>query len=646
MCGLAGFILNRTSPSDNLDWINNKMIETIAHRGPDDLGAWSNSIQGIGLSHCRLAIQDLTAAGHQPMHSTSGRFVLVFNGEIYNHLEIRQQLQSINSTISWKGHSDTETLLSSIEVLGLEETLRIAVGMFAFALWDNTRQQIILARDRFGEKPLYYGFSNKNFIFGSELKALKAFPGFDNDICRRALSKFIKLNYVPAPMSIYQNIFKLEPGMYLQLDSKSIGEQKPKIIQYWSYEEKMKKSLNNLYQSKEEAFDSIALSLDRAIKSQMISDVPLGAFLSGGVDSSLVVANMQKHSMSKIKTYTIGFENKDYDESAHAQKVSEHLGTEHFTLHVSAHDALEIIPSLPEIYDEPFADSSQIPTYFVCKSAKQSVTVALSGDAGDELFGGYNRYIWGPKVWNAAKFLPPSLRNLAAQSLQVFSPNILNTGLSFLNISRPGDKIHKLSQALTETNSMNDFYSNLVSEWNTFEPLIKNDSDNNFNFEDKFLDGLDGLSSAEQMMLIDAQTYLPDDILCKVDRASMAMSLETRAPFLDYRLAESAWRVPQSMKIKGNDSKWILRELLYKHVPRHLIERPKTGFSIPLGEWLRGPLRDWAEELIDFKRLENDGYFYPEPIRNAWSQHLAKTNDHSAKLWSILMFQSWLDSSN
>jgi asparagine synthase (glutamine-hydrolysing) len=646
MCGLAGFILNGNSPSDNLDFINNKMIETIVHRGPDDLGTWSNSDQGIGLSHCRLSILDLTEAGHQPMHSTSGRFVLVFNGEIYNHLEIRQKLQSINSALSWRGRSDTETFLSSIEVLGLEETLKMAVGMFAFALWDNTSQKIILARDRFGEKPLYYGFSKKNFIFGSELKALKAFPGFDNGICRKALTKFIKLNYVPAPMSIYQNIFKLEPGMLLQLDSKMLGQEKPKIIKYWSYEEKAKKSLNNPYQSKEEAFDSIALSLDSAIKSQMISDVPLGAFLSGGVDSSLVVANMQQNSMSKIKTYTIGFDNKDYDESEHAQKVSEHIGTEHFTLHVSAHDALEIIPSLPEIYDEPFADSSQIPTYFVCKSAKQSVTVALSGDAGDELFGGYNRYIWGPKVWNAAKFLPPSLRNLAAQSLQAFSPKILNTGLSFLNISRPGDKIHKLSQALTETNSMNDFYSNLVSEWNTFEPLIKNDSDNNFNFEDKFLDGLDGLSSAEQMMLIDAQTYLPDDILCKVDRASMAMSLETRAPFLDYRLAESAWRVPHAMKIKGNDSKWILRELLYKHVPRHLIERPKTGFSIPLGEWLRGPLRDWAEELIDLRRLENDGYFYPEPIRNAWSQHLAKTNDHSAKLWSVLMFQSWLDLSN
>jgi asparagine synthase (glutamine-hydrolysing) len=645
MCGIAGFILSKEEHNQDLELIANKMIHEIKHRGPDDLGSWVDLQKRVGISHCRLSIVDLSSAGHQPMHSQCKRYILSFNGEIYNHLELRQSLEKfLGNQLEWKGHSDTETLLKAIEVYGIETALQQTVGMFAFALWDKTLESLTLARDRFGEKPLYYGFSNKNFVFASELKAIKAFPDFTNLISRDAVVDFLKFNYIPAPLSIYENIFKLKPGHYITFGLENLGENELVSQQYWSLEQTIQNSKNASQLSEGEALNVLDQTFTQAVTQQMQSDVPLGAFLSGGVDSSLIAATMQKNSMSKIKTFTIGFEDTQYDESNYAKNVAEYLNTEHFNLRVSAEDALNIIPSLPLIYDEPFADSSQIPTYFVCKSAKKYVKVALSGDAGDEIFGGYNRYLWGPRIWKKIDFLPSWMRNALSRPMTALSPTSLDKILNFMPILLPGQKIHKLSHAIKETHSILDLYNNLVSQWHN-EQLVKGAS-KTLEYENTQLllnQDFTKYDSALQMMHMDTRTYLPDDILCKVDRAAMSMGLETRAPFLDHRLVEFSWQLPLSMKINGNQTKWILRELLYKDVPKNLIERPKAGFSIPLGAWLRGPLREWAENLLDETRLEQEGLLHSKPIRLAWSQHLSKKYDHSAKLWSILMLQSWLE---
>ncbi len=645
MCGIAGVILNEKEGTHDLELIAQKMINEIKHRGPDDLGSWVDLQKRVGISHCRLSIVDLSSAGHQPMHSQCKRYILSFNGEIYNHLEIRQSLEKfLGNQLEWKGHSDTETLLKAIEVYGIETALQQIVGMFAFALWDKTLGSLTLARDRFGEKPLYYGFSNKNFVFASELKAIKAFPDFENLISRDAVVEFLKFNYIPAPLSIYENIFKLKPGHYLTFGIENLGENELVSQQYWSLEQTIQNSMNASEISEGEALNALDQTFTQAVTQQMQSDVPLGAFLSGGVDSSLIAATMQKNSMSKIKTFTIGFEDAQYDESSYAKNVAEHLNTEHFNLRVSAEDALNIIPSLPTIYDEPFADSSQIPTYFVCKSAKKYVKVALSGDAGDEIFGGYNRYLWGPRIWKKIEFLPSWMRNALSRPMAALSPTTLDKILNFMPISLPGQKLHKLSHAIKETHSILDLYNNLVSQWHN-EQLVKGAS-TTLEYENTQLllnQDFTKYDPALQMMHMDTRTYLPDDILCKVDRAAMSMGLETRAPFLDHRVVEFSWQLPLSMKINGNQTKWILRELLYKDVPKNLIERPKAGFSIPLGAWLRGPLREWAENLLDETRLEQEGLLHSKPIRLAWSQHLSKKYDHSAKLWSILMLQSWLE---
>lgn len=657
------------------------MANSLKHRGPDDLGLWLDESVGIAIGHRRLAIIDLSPAGHQPMLSKCGRYVMAFNGEIYNHLELRSELSAIalhrsthnndTSTGGWLGHSDTETLLAGIAAWGVEETLKRCVGMFAFALWDCQAKTLSLARDRLGEKPLYYGWVGDGvdsaFAFASELKALRAYPGFANPVCRQALAQYLRFMYVPAPRSIYQSVYKLEPGCILTL----IGSPPPQapnsplrpgqrhgsmqMHRWWALADAVKQGADNL-EPEEALLSQLDRTLAQAVQNQSSADVSIGAFLSGGVDSSTVVALMQEQARESgaapVQTFTIGFEESKYDESPYAQAVAHHLGTKHREMRVTAKMAQNVIPDLPRMYDEPFADSSQIPTYLVCKAAQQHVTVALSGDAGDELFGGYNRYFWGPRIWNRLGHLPPALRRTLGTGLQSVPVSFWNTlGSPFMGnkdgVARLGDKVHKLADRLKLVNNLNDLYRSLVSEWSDPAGLVRNPNGGAILEPANLLDDPLPFYGLEQdplpMMYQDAMTYLPDDILCKVDRAAMACSLETRVPFLDHRVVELAWRLPLQMKVRGNTGKWALRQVLYKHVPKELIERPKAGFAIPIGQWLRGPLRDWAEALMSEERLQKEGYFYPGLIRRAWDEHLAGTRDNTAKLWSVLMFQAWLE---
>ena len=650
-----------------------RMALAIQHRGPDDAGAWADAQAGIALGHRRLSIVDLSAAGHQPMHSGSGRFVLAFNGEIYNHLALRAELAGI----AWRGHSDTETLLAGFEAWGVEATLKKTVGMFAIALWDVQERTLTLARDRFGEKPLYYGWAGQGadalgsaFVFGSELKALRAYPGFDNPVCREALAQYMRFMVVPAPRSIYQGVFKLEPGCLLTIrgDAPVTAPSQPlrpgagygnlSIRRWWSLAEVVQAGALSQITDEAEALQALEARLADAVKLQSLADVPLGAFLSGGVDSSAIVALMQQQAKNDgggpVKTFTVGFEDAAFDESPHARAVAQHLGTDHAELLVTAAEAQAVIPHLPAMYDEPFADSSQIPTHLVCKAARQHVTVALSGDAGDELFGGYNRYFWGPRIWSRLAWMPYRVRQAlgaAISSLPVGAWDALGVPLNAVlpgtrGIARVGDKAHKLAARLRGVHDMEDLYLSLVSEWQDPAAVVRGVADAAVVEPPSAL--ADPLPTAGadagqlHMMYRDSMTYLPDDILCKVDRAAMAVSLETRVPFLDHRVAELAWRLPLHMKIRGGEGKWALRQVLYKYVPRELIERPKAGFGIPVGEWLRGPLRPWAESLLDESRLQAEGYFHPAPIRQRWAEHLSGHRDHTHSLWAVLMFQAWL----
>lgn len=670
MCGLTGFWLTDTrQSSDRMANQASRMAAALNHRGPDDAGTWVDETIGLALGHRRLSILDLSAAGHQPMHSATGRFTIVFNGEIYNHLEIRSVLEQQGRAPNWQGHSDTETILAAFEQWGVESTLNRCNGMFAIALWDCTSSTLTLARDRFGEKPFYYGWCNKAFLFGSELKSLQAFSGFDASIDREALAQYVRYMYVPAPRSIFAGIYKLEPGCLLTVES-TPPETPPanpirpgqsydsiQIHRWWSLSDTIESAHKRQILDETEAITTLESSLSTAVGRQMISDVPLGAFLSGGVDSSTIVALMQLQSTRPVKTFTIGFEESSYDEAPHASAVARHLGTDHHEMHVTAQMARDVIADLPQMYDEPFADSSQIPTHLVCKAAKQHVTVALSGDAGDELFGGYNRYFWGPRIWNRFAPLPHPLRKAIGTGIASVPIGAWDTmarwtriGSGIRGVSQLGDKSHKLASRLRTVRSMDDLYFSLVSEWQQPESLVRN-ADGTPILEPSSLlnepmppNGVD--HDQLRMMYRDSMTYLPDDILCKVDRAAMAVSLETRVPFLDHHVVELAWRLPLHMKIRGNVGKWALRQVLYKHVPKELIERPKAGFGIPVGQWLRGPLREWAESLLEPKRLASEGYFHPEPIRKVWSEHLTGKRDHTHKLWAILMFQVWLEKQN
>ncbi len=650
MCGIAGFLTTPCSPAEEVVDRARTMAEAIRHRGPDDSGVWQDTEICIALAHRRLSILDLSPAGHQPMHSACGRFVLVFNGEIYNHLSLRNQLERAGYSDGWRGHSDTETLLAGFAVWGVSDTLQHAVGMFAFALWDKIQRTLILARDRFGEKPLYYGWVGQGddlaFLFGSELKALRAHPQFDNPINRGALALYLQHCAVPAPYSIYENIFKLRPGHVLTLRDSELATRNVSLKPYWQLIDVVRQSQANPVQNEVEAVSMLDAALREAVAQQAVADVPLGAFLSGGVDSSAIVALMQAQSINPVQTFTIGFEEAAFDESAHALAVSKHLGTDHHVIRVKADDALSVIPLLPQLYDEPFADSSQIPTYLVCQAARRNVTVALSGDAGDELFGGYNRYFLAERLWDRIAWFPYHVRRLMGagiQQLPVDAWDVLGGMLPKSHaVGRLGDKAHKFAHRMKRVKSLDDLCYSLVTEWPPDFSLVKDAVRLSTQFDDPAL--VAGMTEAEhRMMLLDSITYLPDDILTKVDRAAMGVSLETRVPFLDHRVAELAWRLPLDMKVRGGQGKWVLRQVLYNYVPRELIERPKAGFAIPVGQWLRGPLRDWAEALLDEKRLEQEGYLKPAPIRTLWLQHLSGRHDWTVRLWSVLMFQAWLE---
>lgn len=666
MCGFAGLLTSEPSTSGQLENDVTAMARAIRHRGPDDSGVWVDDTVGIALGHSRLSILDLSPAGHQPMVSNCGRYVLAFNGEIYNHLDLRRRLLDLGDTLykdtNWRGHSDTETLLACFSVWGLAKTLTAAVGMFALALWDREAHKLILARDRFGEKPLYYGWVNsdidsrRTFLFGSELKALRANPNFSNPVSREALAQYMRFLFVPSPMSIYEGIFKLEPGCYLtlslpgsSLSPSSRCSPAQEITRWWGLSEVVRAGCANPIIDELDAIEELDLRLKEAVRLQSFADVAVGAFLSGGVDSSTIVALMQRQSTRAVKTFTVGFEEAGFDESPHALAVARQLGTDHTELFVTASEAREVIKQLPGMYDEPFADSSQIPTYLVCKTARQHVTVALSGDAGDEFFGGYNRYFWGPRIWRKISWMPYPIRKafgVAISSVPVAAWDNISRSFNMLvseaeGISRAGEKAHKLASRLASVQSIDDLYMSLVSEWQDPASVVTGAADLipiKYDGRDEVL----GLSDIHRMMYRDSVTYLPDDILCKVDRAAMSVSLETRIPFLDHRVAELAWQLPLNMKVRGDTGKWALRQVLYKYVPQELIDRPKSGFGIPVGDWLRGPLRNWAEGLLDERRLLNEGYFFPSPIRNKWIEHLSGKRDHTASLWAVLMFQAWL----
>jgi asparagine synthase (glutamine-hydrolysing) len=651
MCGIAGFYSKTCSTFNNVIL---KMNSAISHRGPDSSNFWQDKNSGIVLGHQRLSIIDLSVAGNQPMVSSSGRFILTYNGEIYNHLEIRKELEKTNLDPRWKSNTDTETLLEALEFWGIEKTLKKISGMFAFGVWDKKNRSLTLARDRMGEKPLYFGWQgkgdNKVFLFGSELKALKAHPEFNRKIYRGAIALQLRHNCIPDPYSIYEDIYKLLPGNYLQLQEDSLKKgllPVPKV--YWSLTESAIFGSNNQLKISEQNIQKdLEMHLQSSVKRQMISDVPLGAFLSGGIDSSAVVALMQSQSNHPVKTFTIGFSENDYNEAQHAKKIAKHLGTDHEEFYVSSKKAMEVIPKLPMIYDEPFSDSSQIPTFLVSQLAKQHVKVALSGDGGDELFCGYNRYILTDKRSKKFNLIPLSIRKLLSYIIKSIPQNTWNEmpkllpGLS--SYANLGHKIHKGANAL-EAKMLSELYYVLCSDWqNPTNVVINSKEPETFLTKSKL--ELSKLENHQKMMVLDLINYLPNDILVKVDRAAMASSLETRVPLLDHKLIEYVWKIPHSLKFRNGEGKWIFKQILNKYVPKNLTERSKKGFSVPLDSWLRGPLRDWAENLLDEKRLSEEGYFNKKLIRDKWLEHLSGKKNWQHDLWNVLMFQAWIDANN
>ncbi len=648
MCGFAGF-LQQTSvvSAESMSLAVRRMARALQHRGPDDAGAWIDAEAGIALGHQRLAIIDLSAEGHQPMTSASGRYVIAFNGEIYNFPDLRKDLQADGFT--WRGHSDTEVMLAAFERWGVEEALRRFNGMFAFALWDRDERLLHLARDRLGEKPLYYGWLGQTLLFGSELKSLREHPSWRGDIDRDALTAYLRHNYVPAPYSIYRGVSKLPAGHHLVV-SAARRESMPQPRAYWSMRQAAEEgAAHPLPDGDGSAVDALESLLLDAVKIRTVADVPVGVFLSGGVDSSTVAALMQAQSTQRVKTFSIGFDEEGYNEAPFAKAVARHLRTDHTELYVTPAEALGVIPRLPDIYDEPFSDASQIPTLLVSQLARQQVTVALSGDGGDEFFCGYVRYFWGRRIWNKIRHVPYGMRNVVGAALRSVSPQRWDEVLRRVaRITRStnlgevtGDRVHKLADVLAVP-SAEALYLGLVSHWDDPAAVVRGAREPATVLTDRSQwASLDDFT--HRMMYLDSMSYLPDDILVKVDRASMAVSLESRVPLLDHRVVEFAWRLPLSMKIRGDQGKWLLRQVLYRYVPQSLIERPKMGFGVPIDAWLRGPLRDWAEELLSEHRLRDDGFFDPLPIRQKWAEHLSGGRNWQYWLWDILMFQAWLD---
>lgn len=645
MCGIAGFWQTNNFSVDTAKAVAEKMALRVIHRGPDDAGVWIETGSGIALAHRRLSILELSAAGHQPMVSFSGRYVIVFNGEIYNHLELRQELIDM----AWRGHSDTETLLAGFEAWGIEATLKKIVGMFAIALWDRQEKTLTLARDRIGEKPLYYGFAKNTFIFGSELKAFRAHPDFVGEIDRNVLCLYLRYCCIPAPYSIYRGIHKLLPGNYIQFPiARGTDAMRSVIpIAYWSLSEVAAKGIAQPFTGNNtDAISALDKQLRQAIGLQMIADVPLGAFLSGGVDSSTIVALMQAQSTRPIKTFSIGFNESAYNEAEYAKAVAQHLGTDHTEHYVSPEQAMQVIPKLGSMYDEPFADSSQIPVFLVSEIARKHVAVSLSGDAGDELFCGYNRYALAD-MWRKIEGIPFVVRRMAGHLIKKVSSSKWDYGFRCVNkFSRlptnMGEKLEKFSTLLENVDGIGSLYYSLVSKITNPGQVVINAKEPGIWLTEKVMKS-QFLNPILQMMYLDAMTYLPDDILVKVDRAAMFNSLETRVPFLDHRVIDLAWSLSLSMKIRDGQSKWILRQVLYKYVPRELIKRPKTGFGIPIGKWLSGPLKDWAQALLEESRLRQEGFFDVRFIRLRWQEHMSGKRDWQHFLWTILMFQGWLE---
>jgi len=610
------------------------MVSAIRHRGPDANSAWIG--KGVGLGHARLSIVDLSAAGAQPMPSRGGSWTIAFNGEIYNHQEIRAELPG-----PWRGHSDTETLIEAFAAWGVEATLSRCVGMFAFAAWDANSRTLWLARDRMGEKPLYYGVVGGVLRVASELKALLA-DGQRPEVDRRSLALFMRHNVIPAPFTIWQGVFKLKPGHVLAIPADAWqGELVSRP--YWSVDDFTGQT--PFAGSDDEVVSHLDTLLRSSIRGQMEADVPLGAFLSGGIDSSAVTGIMQAMSSRPVRTFTIGFDERDFDESAHAEAVARHLGTDHTTLRVTAQQALEVIPRLPVVYDEPFADSSQIPTLLLSELTRKHVTVCLSGDGGDELFAGYNRHFLFNRLRHLHTYVPSFVRRMAGGGITSvptstwdFAAKLL--GGNRLGLRAVGDKAHKFAEIL-KAPSADHLYRSLVTHWSSTESLVIGGTEPLTILTDgRAARVTDPLA---RIQYLDQLTYLPDDILVKVDRAAMAASLETRVPFLDHRIVEFAWTLPTSLKVRGGKGKWILRQVLDRYVPASLIDRPKMGFGIPLASWLRGPLRDWAESLLSEDRLRNEGFFHPAPIRKKWEEHLSGRRNWQYHLWDVLMFQAWWD---
>ena len=642
MCGIAGIL----SPNGGeLRSIAGDMVRRIGYRGPDDSGVWCDEAAGLALGHVRLSILDLSAAGHQPMVSHTGRYVITYNGEIYNCLDLRADLEQ--SSYGFRGHSDTEVLLAAIEAWGIETALGRLNGMFAFAVWDRHERALTLARDRLGEKPLYYGWAGPALIFGSELKAFYGCPWFNGNIDRGALSLLLRHNCIPVPHSIYREIAKLPPASYVTVQADHVtSRQFPRMLTYWSHKQSLGKR-SDVIRSEADAVGQLDTLLRDAIGLRMAADVPLGAFLSGGVDSSTVVALMQAQSGRPVRTFSIGFHEAGYNEAIYAKAVAQHLGTDHTELYVTAADALAVIPRLPTLYDEPFADSSQIPTVLLSQLARRHVTVALSGDGGDELFGGYNRYFWGKTLQRRIGWLPGSMRPVIVRFIRSLSPSTWRRCLracawSGHAVKESVDKLYKLADMLNE-GDLDDLYLGFVSHWKHPDDVIIDGKEPRTVLTDRSAWPI-LQDFTMRMMYLDAVTYLPDDLLVKIDRASMAVGLEARIPLLDHRLVEFAWSLPLSLKIRrASEGKWILRRLLTRYVPDRLIDRPKMGFGVPLDAWLRGPLREWVEALLNEDRLRREGYFHPEPIRRKLTEHLSGQANWHYHLWDVLMFQSWLE---
>jgi asparagine synthase (glutamine-hydrolysing) len=648
MCGFAGYLdYSGGQSKEELLHQATAMAETLRHRGPDHSGAWADAEVGVAFGFRRLSVLDLSTAGHQPMHSTNGHYVVVFNGEIYNFKSLRRDLEDHGHV--FRGHSDTEVLLAAVSEWGLESSVKRFDGMFAFALWDCKMHQLHLVRDRLGEKPLYYGWVGKTLLFGSELKALRVYPGFAASINHDSLLLYLRYGCIPTPYSIYANFHKVPPATILSVRLTGTPLE-TRSSAYWSAKESALRGVAEPFQgSAEDAVVQLDRLLRDSVKLRMLADVPVGAFLSGGIDSSTIVSMMQAEAGARVKTFAIGFQPDSYNESVHAKRVAEHLGTTHNEFFVTAQEAMAVIPKLPCIYDEPFADSSQIPTFLISQWAREHVTVSLSGDGGDELFGGYNRHSWVPRIWKRLGWLPKGIRRVTAGLLNTFEPQVWETVFETIGSRLPnsyipvhlGDKLQKLAEVLT-ADDPEDMYLGLVSHWRDPASLLLRSSES-----PEILKGLsnDGNLSdiTLQMMYFDMVTYLPDDILVKLDRASMASSLEARVPLLDHRVVEFAWTLPLSLKIRSGQGKWILRQVLHKYVPANLVERPKSGFAIPLYQWLRGPLRGWAESLLDERRIRHEGFFSPEPIRQKWKEHLSGRRNWQYQLWDLLMFEAWLD---